>query len=500
MGLLIRILAATAGISLVASAGSPQSSPAREKASVPYAPARVGARPNILWIIAEDMSPDLGAYGNRDVRTPHVDALAREGQLYTHAFTTAPICSPSRSAFMTGMYQTTIGAMHHRSHRNDGYALPAGVRVLPDWLRDGGYATANVVDLTGQGKAAPFYKGTGKTDWNFDYTASSGRAKPFDLDKWSDLKARQPFYAQVNLAETHRLMSDWKADGNIIPARADPAKITIPPYYPDDNLTRTDWADYLNAVMAMDMKVGFILDKLKADGLADDTIVIFIADHGQAHVRGKQWAYDSGLRIPLIVRWPKNFPAPAGYRAGGRSDRMIEAIDLAATSLWAAGLPIPQKMQGRPFLGPLTTDKRYAFGARDRADEAEERIRTVRDARYRYIRNLRPELSRFQRQRYKEDAYPVFNHMKALHAENRLGVLGEAQFVTPKAPEELYDLQADPYEVRNLASDRKYAAVKARLAAALTQWESATNDQGRVPEHRREVDFWTRRVTKEYGN
>ena len=186
------------------------------------------AKPNILWLIAEDMSPDaVACYGAKEVWTPNIDKLAAEGVCYTRAYTTAPVCSASRSAFMTGMYQTTIGAQNHRSHRDDGYKVPTGVRVLTDWLRDAGYFTANLVNMP---KDFGF-KGSGKTDWNFTY---EGKGKPFDSSEWSDLKSHQPFYAQINFHETHRAFN--------APAKADPAKVEIPPYYPDHEVTRKDWA------------------------------------------------------------------------------------------------------------------------------------------------------------------------------------------------------------------------------------------------------------------
>src|SRR3954464_2185715 len=251
-------------------------------------------RPNILWLIAEDFGQHLGCYGTKEVWTPNLDKLALEGVRYDRFYTTAPVCSPSRSAFMTGMYQTSIGAQNHRSHRDDGFRLPRGVKVLTDWLREAGYYTANVKEFP----KPIVFKGTGKTDWNFSY-----EGKPFDSDRWDDLKEHQPFYAQVNFQETHRTFH--------APKRADPARVEIPPYYPDHPVTRADWAAYLDAATELDRKVGRILEQLEADGLADRTIVVFFGDNGQAHVRGKQFCYEEGLHVPLIVRWPKNFPAPA---------------------------------------------------------------------------------------------------------------------------------------------------------------------------------------------
>src|SRR5437764_1052349 len=266
----------------------------------------VGAanKPNILWLIAEDLGPELACYGTQEVWTPNLDQLAREGVRYIRAYTTAPVCSASRSAFMTGMYQTTIGAHNHRSHRDDGYTLPAGVRVLPDILKEAGYFTANIVTLPAPIK----FKGTGKTDWNFNLDH-----KPFESSDWSDLKSHQPFYAQINFQETHRKYH--------APKKADPAKVVIPPYYPDHPVTRADWAAYLDDASELDRKVGVILKRLEADGLADNTIVMFFGDHGQSHVRGKQFCYEEGLHIPLIIRWPKNAAAPSQIKPGLVDDR-----------------------------------------------------------------------------------------------------------------------------------------------------------------------------------
>src|SRR6058998_3608648 len=273
-------------------------------------------RPNILWLVAEDFGPHLGCHGTKEVFTPNLDRLAAEGVRYTRFFTTAPVCSPSRSAFMTGMYQTTIGAHNHRSHRDDDYELPKGVRLLTDWLRDTGYFTANVQKLP----ASFGFRGTGKTDWNFRY-----QGKPFDSDDWTDLKTHQPFYAQINFHETHRKFNGSK--------RADPAKVEIPPYYPDHPVTRADWAAYLDAASELDRKIGLILNQLAADGLASNTVVVFFGDNGQAQVRGKQFCYDSGLRVPMIIRWPGGFPEPRHFEHGAVDDRLLEAIDLAPTML-----------------------------------------------------------------------------------------------------------------------------------------------------------------------
>lgn len=421
-------------------------------------------RPNILWLIAEDLGPELGCYGTQQVWTPNLDRLASQGVRFTRAYTTAPVCSASRSAFMTGMYQTTIGAHNHRSHRDDGYCLPDGARVLPDWMREAGYFTANLEKLP----ASFGFRGTGKTDWNFSHPPA------FDSDDWTDLKSHQPFYAQINFQETHRKFH--------APKKANPAHVVIPPYYPDHPITRADWAEYLDAASELDRKVGLILDQLEADGLAENTIVVFFGDHGQCHVRGKQFCYEEGLHIPLIIRWAKQFDPPSGFRPGTIDDRLLEAIDLAPTMIDVAGAAKPAGMQGRILFGEHAEPPReYVFGARDRCDETVFRLRTVRDARYRYIRNFTPERPFLQPNQYKERSYPVWNLLKELDAAGKLTPAQKALTAPTMPPEELYDLTTDPHEIHNLATSPQpeHHQALARLRGVLEQWIEETNDQGR---------------------
>lgn len=424
-------------------------------------------KPNILWLIAEDFGPQLGCYGTKEVTTPNLDALAKAGVRFTHAYN-GNVCSPSRSAFMTGMYSTTIGAHNHRSHRNDNHPLPDGVRVLTDWLRDAGYFTANIVELP----ADLGFKGSGKTDWNFTYTN-----KPFDSKSWSDLKTHQPFYAQINFKETHR---DFKGA-----KKADPAKVEIPPYYPDHPITRQDMAAYLDDASELDRKCGLILQQLEKDGLADNTIIIFFGDNGAAHVRAKQFCYEEGHHVPLLIRWPKNFPVPKNFKPGTVDARFIEGIDLSATTLDIAGVKKPAKMQGRVILGDRTEpDRDFVVGSRDRCDMTAMRIRTVRDSRWRYIRNFTPEIPFLALNEYKEKQYPVWNLLKELHAQNKLTPAQSFLCQTRMPDEELYDLETDPHQINNLAkSDNPDAqAALKRLRSVLEKWIEDTNDQGRIPE------------------
>jgi arylsulfatase A-like enzyme len=427
---------------------------------------RAAERPNILWLIAEDFGNHLGCCGTKEVWTPNIDRLAADGQRYSRFYTTAPVCSPSRSAFMTGMYQTTIGAHHHRSHRDDGYTLPSGVRLLSDWFRDAGYFTVNVRHLP----VELGFRGTAKTDWNF-----TPPERPFDSDRWADLKSHQPFFAQLNFEETHRPFS--------APKRADPRRVEIPPYEPDHPVTRADRAAYLDSASELDRKVGLVLQRLKHDGLSDSTIVVFFGDNGQAHVRGKQFCYEEGLNVPLIIRWPKGFAAPAHYSPQTVDERLIVAIDLAPTMLALAGSGVPPKMQGRIFLGDRAAPPRqYVFGARDRCDETPFRFRTVRDARYRYIRNFTPDRPFLQPNKYKESDYPVWNLLKVLHAAGSLTLVQDRLCAATMPEEELYDLERDPHEIDNLAGRLEHRATLERLRRVLEDWIENTRDLGATPE------------------
>jgi arylsulfatase A-like enzyme len=391
------------------------------------------------------------------------------------------------------MYQASIGAHNHRSHRSDNYQLPDGVRLLSHRLSDAGYFTANIRHLT-ENRKERFFRGTGKTDWNFNISR-----KAYDSDRWSDLKLHQPFYAQINFSETHRGAA-WNNAHKHIKQTADPAKVALPPYYPDHPIARDDWAQYLNTVMALDRKVGFVLDQLKQDGLAENTVVMFFGDHGRAMVRGKQWCYDSGLRVPLIIYWPGGAGAPDGYRPGTVSGRLVEAIDLTATTLDIAKVDKPPKMQGRVLFGKnVDPVPAYVFGARDRCDETVFRIRTVRSKRYRYIRNFMPERPFLQINRYKEFTYPVIRLMRRLHAEGKLNPVQEVLMAQRRPAEELYDIENDPYEIRNLAESTQHQEVLNRMRRELKTWIETSGDQGRIPEPPEIIKFWEDRSQRNYN-
>ncbi len=418
-------------------------------------------KPNILWLIGEDLGRDLGCYGDPDARTPQLDKLASQGRKYRRAFSTGSVCSPSRSAFCTGMYQTSIGAHNHRSHRNDGYRLPDGVRLITDRLHEAGYFAANIKEFP----TAIGFSGTGKTDWNF-----KPERKPFDSQKWKDLKGHQPFYAQVNFHQTHRPYEKAKRNPT------DPNKVKLPPYLPDHPVTRADWALYHDSIQTLDEKIGKVLDLLKEEGLDGNTIVFFFGDHGRECFRGKYFAYEQGFRVPLLVRWPGQIPA------GSASDDLVSLIDVTATSLALAGVPLPDQMHGQPFLGKGAKRRAYVFCAADRCDEAVDRVRVVRDDRYRYLRNFYPERPYLQRMVYAEHTNPNVPLMRQLFAEGKLNA-AQAKFMAERRPtEELYDLKTDPWELTNLAALPEHEKTLKRFRTVLEKWITDTDDQGRFPE------------------
>lgn len=454
-------------------------------AAAPDPAAAANRRLNILWLVGENLSHDLGCYGEKLVRTPNLDRLAEQGVRYTHAFATNPACSPSRSAFFTGMYQTTIDTHHMRSHRTDDFRLPPGVRPITRRLRDLGYYTANVETV---GKHVV---GSGKLDLNFVNEGPMYHEKSND---WASLKGRQPFFAVVNAVESEYDIYDRKsAAKDRVPwvgehehaRHARPDNVKPPPYYPDHLVVRQEWARYLNSVSGMDARFGKVLDRLKADGLEDDTVVMFFGDNGRLEPRGIHWCYDSGLRVPLIIRWPKNFPAPPQLKPGAVDDRLLSLIDVTATTLTLAGGERPALMQGRVFLGRAAAPPRsVVFSARDRIDETAQRVRSARDGRYHYIRTLSRGPTFASLNRYKEKCFLIVPLMRDLQARGELRG-PPLDLMRRSGPcEELYDTKADPHEVVDLVGspDREHLDALTRLRSALDTWTTETSDRGGLPE------------------
>lgn len=456
--------------------------------------------PNILWLVGENICLDLGCFGEKLVRTPNLDRLAAEGMRYNHVYATAPVCSASRSAFMLGMYQITTGTHNARSHRDDGFKLPAGVRPLTHRLRDAGYYTVNLKNIDDK------EVGTGKLDLNFTWDG-----KLYDSDSWADLKSRQPFFVQVNSPEVEYDIYDRKSATKErvewVGERehekiATPENVTPPPYYPDHPVSRQEWARFLNSVSGMDRRIGIVLDRLKADGLLEDTVVIFFADNGRLEARGIHWCTDAGLHVPMIIRWPKNYPAPPQYKPGTLNEQVVSLLDLTATTLAIAGVTKPKGMESRIFLGTNADPPRQVvFGARDRIDESVQRIRSAYDGRFHYTKNFMPDRPFTALNRYKEKCFLVMPLLRQLHAEGKLNDV-QAALMAPRLPdEELYDTQSDPFEIKNLAgtSDPAHQAALKRLRDATMAWIAETKDQGAVLEPKELVAPFEREMHEWFG-
>lgn len=408
-------------------------------------PVLAAETPNVIWIIADDLGPQLNCYGTRGVRTPNLDRLASEGMRFTQAFSSAPVCSTSRSAFITGVSQTAIGCQHHRTPVKQ--PLPANIQPLPALL-----AKAGIPSFNGNFNL----KRKGKTDYNFKWIGES----LYVGSNWDG--AEKPFFAQVQIFEPHRGFKK-----NTLPGRD--VALELPPWLPEDPLARADEAGYLSSIELLDRKVGAMLDRLDAAGLADTTLVIFVGDHGRPQVRGKQWLYDAGIHVPMIVRWP------GVVKPGTVNTSMTSLIDLAPTTLAAFGLEIPLAMQGRVVIGPRTgDDPGMVFAARDRCDETVDAIRAVRTSEFKYIRNLLPAKKMLQPNRYKERSYPM---RSLLRTQSSM-----AWVEAPRVAEELYVLKDDPHELNNVAGDPAFADVQRELSHALDAWMLSCGDPGAAPE------------------
>jgi arylsulfatase A-like enzyme len=441
---------------------------------LPWWAGAAAPRPNILWIQVDDMSPHFSCYGETAIRTPRVDALAAGGTRFARAFVTAPICSISRSALVTGNYQTSIGCQNHRAGSEKfPIRLPAGMKPVPQLLREAGYHANNL-------SFDEFLRATGavrvaKTDYNFVWD----RAATYDGEHWTRRQPGQPFFVQVQLAggkhRGQRPGPQWPNKvratlGDVTPTNA----VKLPPYLPDDDVIRADWAHYLDAVRYTDWEVGRIVDRLREAGELDRTVIFFWTDHGISHVRNKQFLYDGGIHVPLVVRGP-------GVAAGRVREDLVEHIDIAAATVALAGLPQPAWMPARDFFAKDHRPREFVFAARDRADETVDRIRSVRGERFKYIRNYYPARPWLQPNRYKDDK-AIVQAMRRLHAGGGLNPAQSLIMAETRPREEFYDLAADPHELRNLASDPRHAAALAKHRAALEEWIRRTNDQGREPE------------------
>ena len=433
-------------------------------------------RPNIVWIAVDDMSANFSCYGETTIQTPHVDQLAKQGTRFSRAYATSPVCSTFRSAMITGMYQNSIGVHHHRSGRGKHrIVLPEGVEPVPKLFQQHGYWTcmgSGVKGLDSRG-AKSNSTSLGKADYNFDWDTSI-----YNSHDWADRAPDQPFFMQVQLhggkirgASTNTYKKTEDRMDRDFGGRTDPDSVTLPPYYPRDPVLLRDWATYLDSVRITDWHVGQVIKRLQSEALLDNTIVIFFTDHGISHARGKQFLYDEGTHIPLVIAGP-------GIASGETREDMVEHIDVAALSLAAAGIDIPEKMQGKNILATDYQPREAVYAARDRCGEAADRIRTVRTDKFLYLKNFYPERPFLMPSNYK-DSKLIIKHLRQLNQQNKLPELSKKLLFSPTRPaEELYLYQDDKWQITNLAEDPQYSAQMDQHRKLLKDWIQFTGDPG----------------------
>lgn len=426
--------------------------------AAPFVLGAASSQPNVLWLTCEDMGPHLHALGDDYSVTPNLDKLCRRGSAYINAWSNAPVCAPARTTIITGVYPTSTGSEHMRSWTK----LPPGWKMFPGYLRDAGYYCSNNV----------------KEDYNVEKPAgtwddSSNKAH------WRNREKGKPFFSVFNFTITHESQLRTRPHQWV----HDPAKVRIPAYHPDTLEVRQDWAQYYDNITTMDGQAGRVLGELEKDGLTEDTIVFFFGDHGSGMPRSKRWPYNSGLNVSIVVSIPAKFRhlAPKDYVPGATSSRLVGFVDLAPTMLSLAGLQPPAFYQGNAFLGPqASSPPRYSYGFRGRMDERYDCVRSVRDERYVYVRNYMPHKIYGQHLDYMWET-PTTRVWRQLYQEGKLNA-AQRKFWEPKPPEELFDLQADPDEVQNLASSPAHRAVLDQLRKAHRQHVLKTRDVGLLPE------------------
>lgn len=433
-------------------------------------------RPHILWLTCEDMSAHLPSYGDSTVQTPNIDRLARQGVRYRRMFSVNGVCAPSRSAIITGVYPTRLGSNHMRTVQAartgngliDYETVPAPeVKCFPEYLRAAGYYCTN-------GAKTDYQFQSPVTAW--DVNGPKGQQAP-----WRGRPAGSPFFSVINFMITHESQV-WARAAE--PLRVDPARVRLPPQYPDNAIIRRDVARNYDNIRVLDSLVGTVLRDLEADGLLDSTIIFFFSDHGSGLAWHKRELYDRGLHVPMIVRFP-------GKRAAGTWNEDLHSfVDLAPTVLSLAGVPLPTHFDGQAFLGTqkAKTPRSYIHAARDRMDEHYDCVRAVRDRRFKYLRNYQPDRPYYQDLAYRRQM-PLMQEILRLRAVDSLPALTRAWF-GPKPVEELYDLQTDPLELRNLAPDPAYRPHLDRLRAEEQAWVRRTHDKGLLQERDLIELFW----------
>ena len=433
-------------------------------------------KPNILWIYLEDTSPLLGCYGTSLVSTPNIDKLAKKGTLFRNVIMPSPVCSPCRSSIITGMMSTSLGTHNHHSSRTPESAihLPAEVQTIPEIFKSNGYFTFN----------------NGKDDYNFSYSRTDLYSQDYLQHPlygkkgvhvvMNTLKEKQPFFGQIQLAGGKEIFSSSFQENNVNPV--DRSEIHLPPYLPHHPVIIEEYANHLDAIQITDLKVGKIMEELQVNNLIENTVVFFFSDHGMRLTRHKQFLYDGGLRVPMIIA---DFRQERVVKAASENEELISGLDIGPSSLVLAGIPPPEYMEGRDFLDEKTEPREFVISTRDRCDFTIDRIRSVRTKDYKYIRNFFTDRPYAQPTYMDVDGVEFVKVMKELHTTNQLDSVQNRFFSAIRPSEELYDLQNDPFEINNLVSEPNpnHLEVLGMFRDKLSKWIDQTGDRGQFPEN-----------------
>ncbi len=429
--------------------------------------------PNVLWILLEDTAPLLSSYGTTIISTPNIDNLAENGMLFTKAFMPAPVCSPSRSSMITGVMSTTLGVHNHHSSRTEESAikLPEEIKTVPEVFKKAGYFTFN----------------NGKDDYNFSYDRRDLYSQDYMQHplygkrgvnlNLSELKDKTPFFGQIQLSGGKEIFSSTFKERVLTPV--DRSKVELPPYLPNHPAIIEEYANHLDAIQITDRKVDNIIKDLEKNGLLENTIVFFFSDHGMRMTRNKQFLYDGGLSVPLIMA---DFRKINKLGRGVINENLVSGLDLGTTSLALANIPIPDYMEGKDIFDDESPQREFVISTRDRCDFTIDRIRSVRSHNFKYIRNFKTDRPYTQPTYMDVDGVQFVKVMKQLHSENRLDPKQALFFAENRPSEELYDLKNDPYELNNLARNPDYQDELKKHAAVLEQWIIDTDDKGQYPE------------------
>ena len=428
-------------------------------------------RPNIIWLVAEDQSPDFfPMYGDSTISLPNIESLSLDGVVFTNAYTPVPVCAPTRSAIITGMYPTTLGTHNMRTYNAyttenqpeigiPSYSplVPDGVKMFTEYLRKEGYYCTN----------------NAKEDYNFK-APESGWDESSTSAHWRNRPKDAPFFSVFNFNVCHE-SGIWKQGEEEL--YVSPDSISVPPYFPDNDVIRHDLAVNYSNLKRLDEELGKIINQLKEDGLYENSIIFFYGDHGGPFPRYKRALYDTGIKLPLVIKFQNNL------KKSNYDDRLISFIDFAPTLLSWAGITPPKVMQGKAQFGVYkdSTESNYVFASSDRFDEMYDKLRAVRTKKFKYIRNYNPEISNALAVKYREQI-PMMQNMMTLRALGKLDSLPSLWFRTPKPEEELYDMENDPFELVNLSNQVQFQDTLVHLRKVLNTWIKETNDLGRTPE------------------